>query len=304
MKFYFKTIVNVLQRLLRDNGVPTWLGVFLFLLVMVLLTALTNRYPEYAPYLIIYLAMSGLLAIQSKVRMDFLQQQFGLKRARQIRCMENLVITLPSLYLAFILVNWYLILFLLLLVLLTAYMMPKLSRRSIPTPFTKSPFEVIIFLRRSFVYVLLIAYALTGIACYYGNFNLGLVCMSLVLLIGCSAQDFREPPYFIWLYDADPTRFLKMKVIRATTQMTLLILPMAVLLIMVFPAQFLPVFLCLLVGLLFHVLFVLLKYAVYPRIFTVPDLILLMFGFALPVIFPFIIYRFYHKAKNNLSQWL
>src|SRR5690606_7325098 len=111
-------------------------------------------------------------------------------------------------------------------------------------------------------------------------------------------------PYFIWLYNADPTRFLKMKVIRATTQMTLLILPMAVLLIMVFPAQFLPVFLCLLVGLLFHVLFVLLKYAVYPRIFTVPDLILLMFRFALPVIFPFILYRSDHTAKNNLSHWL
>src|SRR5690606_41093009 len=100
---------------------------------MVLLTALTNRYPEYAPYLIIYLAMSGLLAIQSKVRMDFLKQQFGLKRERQIRCVENVVITLPSLYLAFILVNWYLILFLLLLVLLTAYMMPKQSQDRMST---------------------------------------------------------------------------------------------------------------------------------------------------------------------------
>lgn len=304
MKYYFRTTCKAIGRTLRHNGIPPWLGILLFLLVMTVLTMFANRYPEYAPYFVIYFALSGLLSIASTARVSFLKQHFGVKKTLQIRWIESFVVTLPWLYIALLSTNWYLLLFLLLLVFSSAFITPKRNQRSLPTPFPKSPFELTVFFRRSFVYVLGVAITLTGIACYFGNFNLGLVCFGFVLLVGCSAQDYREPEFFVWSYTRSPSRFLRLKVWRATSQMALLVSPIIVLLITVFPAQFLLVFLCLLLGLLLHVVYVLLKYAIYPRIFAVPDLIVLMIGLALPVILPFIVYRYYQKAKTNLLTWL
>src|SRR5690606_9388022 len=115
------------------------------------------------------------------------------------------IITIPWLFIAVFITNWYLLLFLLFLVFMMAFVVPKNTKRSLPTPFSRSPFEFILFFRRSYVYVLLVDSVLIGIACYFGNFNLGLVCLVVTLLTAMSAQDFREPDFFVWSYDLGPS---------------------------------------------------------------------------------------------------
>lgn len=271
---------------------------------MVILSAVSKRYPDYIGYFALYASLYGLFSVSDRTRIDFLKQHFGFQKTIQIRWVENFAVTLPWLYIALLGANWHLLLLLLLLIFSWAFITPKRKQRSLPTPFSKSPFEFIIFFRRYFVYLLAIALVLTGIACYYRNFNLALVCLGVLLFVGCSAHDFRESEFFVWSYKVKPSRFLKMKVFRATSQMTILACPFLFMIILTFPSQQIMVLLCLLIGLVLQALFVLFKYAVYPRTFVISDGFALVIAIALPLTCPFIAYKFYYKAKNNLQKWL
>lgn len=290
--------------MLQESGLHVLWAALLFLIILALLSGLAIQYPAYAPYYFAYAAFSALQAIAGVSRVEFLELQFGRRTSRQIRFIENLAITSPWLYLAIFMGNLYLGSFLLLCVVAMSLFSRRNSSRSLPTPFTKSPFEIPLFFRRVLVYVLAIALFVTGIACYVGNFNLGLVCLASVLLISCSAQEYREPNFFVWVYALNPGAFLRMKVGRNMLQLLALTSPLTLMLIAAFPQHFLIVLLCLVTGLLLNAIYVLLKYAVYPRTFAVPDIIVLIIGFLFPLILPFIVYRYYRKAHSNLSAWL
>jgi hypothetical protein len=289
---------------MEDNGLSLWMGMLLFALLMGLLTLLAFRYPDYAPYFVVYAALSGLLAIAGDQRFDFLRQQFGLKRSRQIRWVENFIVTIPWLWVAVWITNPYLVVVLLLMVFAMSFVARRTSKHRLPTPFTRSPFELTVFFRRTYVYVLLVALLVTGIACYADNFNLGIVCLAIVFLVAVSAQEFREHEFFVWSYRLSPSQFLWMKIRRNFVQLLILTVPFWLLLGAVFPQYLLEILLCLFVGLLLNAVYVLMKYAVFPRIFSLPDVLKLLFGILFPLILPFIIYQYYQKARKNLLTWL
>src|SRR5690606_13828587 len=70
---------------------------------------------------------------------------------------------------------------------------------SIPTPFSKKPFEFSTDFRKSF-FIFPFIYALTVIAINVDNLNLGIFSMLLIFLTSLSYYIKPEQDYFVWVH--------------------------------------------------------------------------------------------------------
>jgi hypothetical protein len=304
MKDYFYLQYIMTNRKIKEAGLPPLLGYLFVLIAFVLLSAYVFQKTDFAKYLVILISLSTLFKLSENTRADFLLSTFGDKIKIQIRILENTILCLPFvlllLYKSFFLEASMLFLCSLLLSLFT---LQSAFHFTIPTPFSKNPFEFSTGFRRS-IFLFPIAYALTFMAIKVDNFNLGLFSMLLIFLISMSYYPTPENEFFVWVHADSPRSFLKKKMMVALSYVMLLASPILISLLIFYPLEFEKTLLLLLIGILLLLTIILAKYTAYPTEINFPEVIKIALCLFFPPLFVVMIPYLYFKAVANLKYIL
>lgn len=292
------------NRKIKEAGLPPLLGYLFVLIAFVLLSAYVFQKTDFAKYLVILISLSSVFKLSENSRADFLLSTFGDKIKMQIRILENTILCLP-----FVLLLLYKSCFLeasmlfLSSLLLSLFTLQSAFHFTIPTPFSKNPFEFSTGFRRSF-FLFPIAYALTFMAIKVDNFNLGLFSMLLIFLVAMSYYPTPENEFFVWVHADSPKSFLKKKMTVALSYVMLLASPILISLLIFYPMEFEKTLLFLLISVLLLPTIILAKYTAYPTEINFPEVIKIALCLFFPPLFVVMIPYLYFKAGANLKYIL
>ena len=301
MKDYFILQLVMNNRKTKEAGFSPFLGYLLGLIVFVLLSEYIFHKTEFAKYLVILVCFSFQLKLSENRRTDFLMSTFGDKSKNKIRVLENSIVCIP-----FVSVLLFKNLFIEAVILfICSITIALFSFRTslnftIPTPFSKNPFEFSTGFRNTF-FIFPLAYALTIIAINVDNFNLGIFSMLLISITTLSYYSKPEEEYYVWVYAETTKSFLKKKIIIATKNYILLTIPILIGLLIFYPIKFDLILLFLLIGVLFLWTIVLAKYSVFPDEIHLSLGFIIAFTLLFPPLILVIIPYFYTKSINNLK---
>ena len=300
---YLKLQYNLLTRHFTATGLPLVIAPILLLGASYLVYYLLLQYPVFGSYAILLGNFQLLFLLTEKNRNDFLKNTFNKKDFYTIRLLENVLVTLPSIALLLSQSLWLYAFILGLLAVVFAFLTFKAFGKSIPTPFTKKPFEFIIGFRRSYL-LLLVLYLLAAIGCYVANPNLVLFCAVGIALTCVLYYQLPEPIFYLWNSQDTPTRFLLRKFRRGLLQCFLFVLPLLLIYTVIFSSAWINAFIVL-GGICFLIPFAItLKYVAYPREINFPEGFALVLCFSFyPLIFALLPF-YYVKAIKNLRNYL
>jgi len=301
MKDYFNLQLVMTKRKVKEAGFNPVLGYLLGLIVFVLLSEYIFHKTEFAKYLVILVCFSFQFKLSENRRTDFLLSTFGDKSKNKIRVLENLIICIPF-FSTLIHKN----LFLEAIILFTCSITIALfSFRTslnftIPTPFSKNPFEFSTGFRNTF-FIFPLAYALTTIAINVDNFNLGIFSMLLISITTLSYYSKPEEEYYVWIHADTIKSFLKKKIIIATKNYTLLTIPILIGLLIFYPTKLDLILLFLFIGILFLWTILLAKYSTFPDEIHLSIGLIITFTILFPPLVLVVIPYLYTKSINNLK---
>jgi hypothetical protein len=238
MKDYFNLQLVMTNRKIKAVGINPVLGYLLGLTVLFLLSEYTFQKTEFASYLIILIYFSLQFKLSEKNRTDFLLSTFGDKSKSKIRILENLIVCIP-----FVSIlsynNFFFEAFILFLcsIILASFSFHSNLNFTIPTPFSKKPFEFSTGFRKSF-FIFPLAYALTVIAINVDNLNLGIFSFLFVFLTTLSYFSKPEQEYYVWVHAETPKMFLKKKIFNASKNASVLSIPILISLLIFYPTDF------------------------------------------------------------------
>jgi len=172
-----------------------------------------------------------------------------------------------------------------------------------PTPFRSSAFEFVIFFRRLW-FLLVICYTLACISIYYDNVNLPFVLLGVVMLMALGAYDIIEDEYLVWNNARSASSFIKNKIRMGCIQLSILIIPFMLLLLLFGTSMFFWAIICWISGVLLLILVILMKYAAYPRSVGITEAIACMIIVMMPLLLGAAYPYYYKKAVQNLEKYL
>lgn len=301
---YFNLQRALLIRHLQGFGINPILGFMGAIVLFTIFSILFFQRVGYPHYIYSFLPMFFVGALGRQERTDFLKTCYNKKQFFIIRSLENGLIGLPF---CFFLCSkgQFLIslcsLFLSFLMVFTNVF--KSSNLTIPTPFGKHPFEFTIGFRQSF-FVIFGIYALTGIAVYVNNFNLGLFALLSLGLMSAFFYNTTEPLFFVWVDIRDEKRFILNKIKVAILYSTLLSVPITVSLILFQPSEIWMVLGFQVLVYLYVLLGLLGKYAAYPSDLNIKQAFAIGLCYMAPPMLVFIIPVFYKHALGRLKPIL
>ncbi|MEZ4854553.1 ABC transporter permease [Flavobacterium sp.] len=304
MKDYFNLQFVMTNRKIKETGLDPFLGYLLGLLVFVLLSEYMFSKTAFAKYLLLLACFSLQFKLSEKNRTDFLLATFGNKTKIKIRILENVIVCLP-----FVLFLLYKSLFfeagilLLCSVFFASFSFHTNFDLTIPTPFSKKPFEFSTGFRKTF-FIFLIAYVLTVVAIKVNNLNLGIFAFLLIFLTSISYYIKPENEYYVWIYSESPNVFLRNKVLKASKNVTLIAIPVLISLLVYYPNEFGLILIFFLIGLLFLWTVIFAKYAAYPREMNLTEGILIALAISFPPLLLIILPFFYKKSITKLKYLL
>ncbi|MEO8253312.1 MAG: ABC transporter permease [Flavobacterium sp.] len=292
------------NRKIKEAGLNPLLGYLLGLTAFVLLSEYIFDRSEFAQYLIIFTCLSLQFKLSKKNRADFLLSTFGDKTKKKIRILENLILCIP--FVSFLLYKSFLfeasILFLCSTILALCSFHSTINL-TIPTPFSKRPFEFSTGFRKTF-FIFPIAYTLTVIAINVDNLNLGIFAFLLIFLTSLSYYHKPEQEYYVWVHAETAKAFLKNKVFNASKNATIVTTPILISLLLFYPSEFELILLFFLIGLLFLLTVILAKYSAYPEEMNLPEGMIIAFSLYFPFLLLAFIPFFYTKSIRNLKNIL
>jgi len=304
MKYYFRLQYVVFKHRMVDIGLPPLIGFFLFLLLGGAFFLFAGTFPQYVPAILGYVVLNMLYGLSNPDRVDFLKNAYNRPRYLAIRSAENLICIFPFALISLFHAMWPLAM--LLIVFGTVFALVSVKRleaKKIPTPFSVSAFEFIIFFRR-FWLLLATLCALAGIAVYYGNGNLLLVLMGMAMFFALGAYGIVEDEHYIWNMHATPVGFIKNKIRLGGLQMGILAMPFLLLSTFLGISTMVLSAICWASGFLSLVLVILMKYAAYPRKVGLTEAV----GFMVMILMPFLLLAsypyYYKKSVQNLKNYL
>lgn len=304
IKDYFKLQLLMTNRKIKEAGLDPVFGYVLGLAFFFLLSAYAFQNTRYASYLLILTCLTFQFRLSETNRTDFLRSTFGDQNKRYIRIIENLIVCLPFVcilaYHSFVLEGGCLFLGSIVLALGSFHSRLNLT---IPTPFSKRPFEFSTGFRKTYL-LLLLAYALTVVAIAVGNLNLGMFALSLIFLTAATYFSKPEQAYYVWIHAATPRVFLKDKLRNAFTNVTFLASPILIGLLLFYWEDFELILAVFLMGLLLLGTVILAKYAAYPAEMGLPEGFLIALGLCFPPLVLAIIPFFYSKSIGKLKKIL
>ena len=300
MKEYFGLQLVMTNRKFKEAGINPVLGYLLGLVALISLSEFIFYKTEFAKYIVIIVCLSFQFALSEKTRSDFLLSTFGDKTKNKLRVLENLMISFPFV-LILVSKSLYIEAFILLLCSITFALFPFNSNLNltIPTPFSKNPFEFSVGFRKTFL-IFPLTYILTTISISVDNFNLGLFSMLVLFLITLSYYSKPEKEFYVWVHANSPKSFLKKKIIIATKYSILLSSPIFLGLLFFYPAEYHLILLVLLIGILYLWTMILAKYSTFPSEINLPEGVIIAFALSIPPLILFIIPYFYIKSIQNL----
>jgi hypothetical protein len=303
-KEYFILQIKMISRKLREQGIHPALGIVLAIVSFVLASDFIFSQTEFAKYIVILTALSLLAKVSEIKRNDFLKIVFGNKRSRQIRVVENVLISMPFIILLlFHLAYLESMALIAVSIILAFYTFKNTNNYSLPTPFSKKPFEFTVGFRNTFL-IFPLAYILTIIAISINNLNLGIFAMLLIFLISVSYYIKPENEYFVWSYSVSPSKFIFQKIKTASLYCTFLVSPIILCLIGFYPQNAILTLLFTGLGFVFLWTTILIKYSAYPREMNLSEGILIALCVNFPPLLLALIPFFYFKAINKLKVLL
>ena len=301
MKDYFNLHLVMTNRMIKEVGLNPVFGCLLALILFVALSEYVFHRTEFAKYLIILVCFSFQFKLSENRRTDFLLSTFGDKSKNKIRVLENSIVCIPF----FLILIYKNLFFEAIILFLCSITIALFSFRiglnfTIPTPFSKNPFEFSTGFRKTF-FIFPLAYALTTIAINVDNFNLGIFSILLISITTFSYYSKPEEEYYVWVH-ADTTKsFLKKKIINATKNYILLTIPILISLLIFYPIKFDLIFLFLLIGILFLWSIVLAKYSAFPDEINLSEGFIILFTLLFPPLILVVVPYLYTKSINNLK---
>ncbi len=304
MRTYFTLQFRWLDRHLRDFGIRPWLGCALGAVLFAGISAwLFYRY-EYAGWGYACLALLSTARLSETERNQFLLNTFTVREYRQLRLIENLGVALPFVIAMSVAGEW--------LPALTALLAAAMMSRSnidrlvpltIPTPFSRRPFEFAVGFRRSWLLVLGL-YILAAIAIRHDNFNLGMFALVALCLLAMTYYNEPEPVLFVWMHADDARTFLRKKMTTATRHVLILTAPVLAALVIAWPYYALFPVIAILVGTLYVIAMLLGKYAGYPSAINLPSGFMLALAVWFPPLLLGVIPYFHRRAVRQLTPYL
>lgn len=304
MKEYFQLQFKILNRKMIDFGLPPLIGYTLLPFVFILLSNYLFKNTEFANYIYGLIALSFLSKLNEPKRNDFLKSIFNKDKYIKLRAIENIIYCLPfTLFLIYKKQYLFVIILNLLVILITLFNFSTNTNVTIPTPFSKKPFEFTVGFRKTF-YIFPVAYFLTYIAVSIGNFNLGVFSMLLIGITCFTYYSKIENEYFVWSYNVSPKEFLLEKTKTGLLFFSLLSIPIVVALGFSFINQIdiLIVFIVLCYAYLTAIIFA--KYSSFPNEMNISNGILIAISFMFPPMLIVCIPFFYSKSIKKLNSVL
>lgn len=254
-------------------------------------------------YSLIGIIVVGTISTSRK-RIEFIQQVFKTKALFKIRMLENGSLALP-----FSCVLFYkgelLLALLLMLAALTLVLVPanvKLNK-TIPSPFSRFPFEFTRGFRRFFL-LNIVAYVLTYFAIESRNFNLTAFFLLVSFLISATYYSVAEPLYYLWIYQHNPKLLVRHKLLIIFTYSMIPVIPIATSMIIFFPLYYWATLLLLLIGIIYVTLFMFAKYANYPFEMSITDGFIVAASILFPPLSLITIPIFYSRSVKTLNKIL
>lgn len=304
MKDYFNLQYVMTNRKIKEAGLNPLLGYLLALTAFVLLSEYIFHKTEFAKYLVILTCLSLQFKISEKNRTNFLLSTFGDKSKMKIRILENFILCIP--FVSILLCKSFYFegtIVIMCSIFLAFFSFNSNFNLTIPTPYSKRPFEFSTGFRKTF-YIFPIAYTLTVIAINVDNLNLGIFAFLLIFLTSLSYYHKPEQEYYVWVHAETPKAFLKNKVLNASKNTILLAIPIIISLLVFYPNEFELILIFLLIGLLFLWTVILAKYSAYPGEMNLPEGMIIAFSLYFPPLLLAIIPFFYTKSINKLKYLL
>lgn len=301
MQHYFQLQYKIFNRQIEVFGIHPILAQLLIPAVFLLASLLIFHKTDFAVYIYISLAIASISRLSERNRNEFLQSCFPENTYHRLRLYENLLMLLPfALFLCF---KMYILAAAVLLFLGGGISLINFSNAwnySIPTPFSKHPFEFTVGFRKSYL-IIAIAYFLTYMGIQVDNFELAAFSLIIIFLTSLSYYSTPESIFFVWIFSAAPPQFLLKKILTAMLQLGVLYLPTLLSISYFYPSQF-P----LLLGIFaFSVLYlatvILAKYASFPKPNSLPEVLILAACFIFPPALLIIIPYFYRRAIQKLK---
>lgn len=304
MRTYFTLQFRWLDRHLRDFGIRPWLAYALGAILFAGLSAyLFHRY-EYAGWGYAFLALLSAARLSETDRNQFLRNTYPVAKWRRIRLLENLGVALPFVAAQAITGDW-------LPAAATVVLVAAMSRSNIdrvvpytiPTPFSRRPFEFAVGFRRSWLLILL-AYVLAAIAIRHDNFNLGMFALLALFFLAMTYYNEPEPSLFVWMHADDARSFLRKKMATAVLHVSILTAPVLAALVIAWPNYALFPFIAIMVGMMYVIAMLLGKYAGYPSAINLPSGFMLALAVSFPPLLLGVIPYFHRRAVRQLTPYL
>ena len=284
-----------------DFGLPLLIGFTLLTFVFILLSNHLFENTEFAVYVYGLIAMSFVSKLSEPKRNDFLKLIYNKDKYRKLRVVENIIYCLPfTLFLVYKNQFAFSSILNLLVIIITLLNFSTNVNATIPTPFSKKPFEFTVGFRKTF-YIFPIAYFLTYISVSVGNFNLGIFSMLLIGITCFSYYSKIENDYFVWNYNLSSKDFLLEKTKTCLIYFSLLSLPIIITLAVYFfnEIDILIVFFLLCYAYLTTIIFA--KYSSFPNEMNMSQGILIAISFAFPPILLILIPLFYSQSIKKIK---
>lgn len=301
---YFKLQLRIAMRKMKEFGINPLLG----FLVLIALTIVGSEYvfskTNFAPWLIIFVVISIQLRFSETKRIEFLLLTFGQRRTFLLRLVENLLSAI--LFIIILIVHQAYIQIIILLIISTLIASGNYNyhfQLTIPTPFSRRPFEFTTGFRRTF-YLYIFAYLLTGMGVMADNYNLAVFSLLLCLLVSMSFYLKPENEFYIWIYNQKPIRFLLLKIRTGIFHATIIIVPVLLTLLITYPLQAATTLLFAGLGLAFVSTIIVAKYSAYPNEINIPEVVLLVVCMYSPYLLVVIMPYFFYKSVRKLNRLL
>ena len=234
MKEYLRLNFIMTNRKLRDFGMHPFIAYVVMLVGFIGLSIYLFSKTDYAQYVYIFLALSLVSRLSEFNRNDFLKSIFSKSKYIKIRLLENSIVILPFvIFLAFKLLFISILAIIIFSLIMTLMNFDVGVNLTIPTPFSRFPFEFTVGFRNTF-YIFLFSYFLLFMSVKVGNFNLGIASLVLVFLTSISYYFKPESEYYVWTYKSNARNFIIKKISVAILYSTILSLPIVIILSMFF----------------------------------------------------------------------
>lgn len=306
MKEYFLLQFKLFDRKIADFGIKPKIIVYILLITIFILSSISTLSKiTYGAFIYTFLYTYLIHFLNNRQRNDFLKIHLKKRLFINIRIAENLLISIP--FITFLLIYQQLLASIILLtfsILLALVNLKKSDSITIPTPFSKRPFEFIVGFRRIF-WVFPILYFLAVMAIYSGNDRLGFFSLGMIfLVIGMSFYTNPEDEFFIWVHSQNPQDFLLEKFKIASIQSVFCYLPSLIALSITFPNSIHLLLIIVLAGYFLIASSIFMKYAAYPMQIDIGSVILLVTSILFLPLLAALPFLFFIQAKNKLSNYL